>query len=387
MMRDTAISFHHRRPDQNPFARGATIDRRTLLGLLGSTLSLGLPSWASSAAAPAWLRQETEPYTGKQDDIFFVTPEIGWYGNGKGKLYATRTGGEKWELVWEKPGTFVRALGFIDENVGFLGNVGTDYFPPVTDPCPVYLTRDGGRSWDPISHIDGLTPKGICAIDVYREPFIDHGDLGYKPIVRAAGRVGGPAFVIESHDAGASWRSHDLSSVTGMILDIKFVSAKVGFLAGASDPEIPKSNALVLRTDDGGETWRRVYRSARPWEITWKIAFPTENVGYATVQNYNEDPKIAQRVVAKTEDGGRTWRELPLTKDHAYQEFGVSFLDIRRGWVGGSSGGFETRDGGRHWHAVDMGTKVNKVRILRMPQNRIRVFAIGQGVYRLDDAG
>jgi len=46
---------------------------------------------------------------------------------------------------------------------------------------------------------------------VYREPFINHGDLGYKPIVRAAGRVGGPAFVIESHDLGASWRSHDLS--------------------------------------------------------------------------------------------------------------------------------------------------------------------------------
>ena len=272
MMRDTAI-----------------IDRRTMLGLLGGTLSLGLPAWASSAATPAWIRQETEPYSGKQDDIFFVTPEIGWYGNGKGKLYATRSGGEKWELVWEKPGTFVRALGFIDENVGFLGNVGTDYFPSVTDPCPLYLTHDGGRTWDPISHIDGPPPKGICAIDVYREPYINHGDLGYKPIIRAAGRVGGPAFVIETHDLGASWRSHDLSSVTAMILDIKFVSAKVGFLAGAGDPEIPKSNALVLRTDDGGETWRRVYQSTRPWEIAWKIAFPTESVGYATVQNYNEE--------------------------------------------------------------------------------------------------
>jgi photosystem II stability/assembly factor-like uncharacterized protein len=110
-------------------------------------------------------------------------------------------------------------------------------------------------------------------------------------------------------------------------------------------------------------------------------------VGYSTVQNYNEDPTIAQRAVAKTEDGGRTWRELPVTNNHAYQEFGVGFVDARRGWVGGGSGGFETCDGGRHWHAVDMGTKVNKIRILRMPQNKIRVFAVGQGVYRLDDLG
>jgi len=376
----------HKDADPTGLMQLDPLNRRTVLGLLGSTLVIGMPSWARPTASAAWVRQETDAYTGKQDDIFFVTPEIGWYGNGKGKLYATRNGGEKWELLWEKPGTFVRALGFIDASVGFLGNVGTDYFPPVTDPCPLYLTRDGGRSWDPLANVDGQTPKGICAIDIYREPFINHGELGYKPIVRAAGRVGGPAFLIESHDAGASWRSHDLSSVTAMILDVKFVSAKVGFLAGASDPEVAKSNAVVLRTDDGGETWRRVYQSARPWEITWKVAFPTENVGYATVQNYNEDPKIAQRVVAKTEDGGRTWREIALTEDHAFQEFGVGFLDAHRGWVGGSSGGFETRDGGRHWQAVEMGTKVNKIRILRMPQNKIRVFAIGQGVYRLDDA-
>jgi photosystem II stability/assembly factor-like uncharacterized protein len=380
------MPMRHTDADQALFVQLDPLNRRTVLGMLGGALTLGMPSWAKPPASAAWVRQETDAYTGKQDDIFFVTPDIGWYGNGKGKLYATANGGEKWQLVWEKPGTFVRALGFLDENVGLLGNVGTDYFPGVTDPCPLYLTRDGGRTWNPVSNIDGPTPKGICAIDVYREPFINHGDLGYKPTVRAAGRVGGPAFVMESHDAGVSWRSRDVSSVTAMILDIKFVSAKVGFLAGASDPDVPKSNAVVLRTDDGGETWRRVYQSTRPWEITWKIAFPTENVGYATVQNYNEDPNIAQRVVAKTEDGGRTWRELALTKDHAFQEFGVGFLDAHRGWVGGTSGGFETRDGGRHWQPVDMGTKINKIRILRVPQGKLRAFAIGQAVYRLDDA-
>src|SRR5262249_24923058 len=137
--------------------------------------------------------------------------------------------------------------------------------------------------------------------------------------------------------------------------------------------------------EDGGQTWTRVYRSNRPSEITWKVSFPSEKVGYATVQNYDADPKIAQRVVAKTEDGGKTWHELPLTVDHAYTEFGVGFLNERRGWIGGSSGGFETRDGGRHWKPVEMGHKINKIRILPMPGGKFRAFAVGSDVYRLDD--
>ena len=55
-------------------------------------------------------------------------------------------------------------------------------------------------------------------------------------------------------------------------------------------------------------------------------------------------------------------------------------LKLANGTDFGLVAGIWTRDGGRHWHAVDMGTKVNKIRILRMPQNKIRVFAVGQAM-------
>ena len=114
-------------------------------------------TWADATAAfspqgklNAWLRQRlalasTTP--GKQDDIAFVSPDTGWYGNGSGKLYRTADGGETWAKVWEQPGTFIRALGFVDARHGFLGNVGTDYYPSVTDTRPLYRTRDGGVTW------------------------------------------------------------------------------------------------------------------------------------------------------------------------------------------------------------------------------------------------
>ena len=53
-----------------------------------------------------------------------------------------------------------------------------------------------------------------------------------------------------------------------MILDVHFLDERVGFVAGASDVDIEASHAVVLKTIDGGRSWRRVYESSRKFEIT-----------------------------------------------------------------------------------------------------------------------
>lgn len=361
-------------------------------GIIGGAMAgvaaafVPMPTLARAVAgrlSPDWTKLDTPPYPRKQDDIVFVTPDIGWYGNGEGRVYGTRDGGRNWTQLWRKPGTFVRALGFVDENIGILGNIGTDDFPDVTDTNPIYRTVDGGRSWTAATTISGPVPKGICAIDILRQPFVNSGVLDKRLTIRAGGRVGGPAFLMTSKDLGLTWVSEDMSAHTGAILDIHFIDEKVGFMAGASEPDVDASNAVVLRTLDGGASWSRVYRSARPFEITWKLSFPSRRVGYVTVQNYNEDPKIADRVVAKTTDGGATWHELPLVSDHAMQELGIGFLDERRGWVGGRDYGMETSDGGLTWRRCDIGQAVNKIRIVQDGRGA-RVFSIGREVRRLD---
>ena len=119
------------------------ISRRLMLtGTMAITLPRSL--FAQGAPAPLWKKLPTVPYKGKQDDISFVDALNGWYGNGEGKLYRTSDGGESWAKVWDQPGTFIRALGFVDDKTGYLGNVGTDYYPGVTDKNPLYKTTDGG---------------------------------------------------------------------------------------------------------------------------------------------------------------------------------------------------------------------------------------------------
>jgi photosystem II stability/assembly factor-like uncharacterized protein len=355
------------------------IDRRQFCV---ASSALALAGGAHGSAAPvAWRTLATEAYKGKQDDISFVSPNMGWYGNGAGKLYRTTDGGESWAKVWEQPGTFIRALGFVDDRLGFLGNVGTEYYPNVTDTRPLYRSRDGGLSWTPIEAPGIGIVKGICGIDVLRERRIFQGELREVAVIHAAGRVGGPAAMLRSVDGGETWTVVDLRAHAGMILDVKFFDAQNGLVCAATSSDTVQAHALILRTADGGATWTKAYQSARPFENCWKMSFPSRNVGYATVQNYQDG--TTQRVVVKTMDGGVTWRELPLVEDAKVRQFGVGFVNERLGWVGTTTTGFETRDGGATWMPVAMGAAVNKIRILR-EGNRFRAFAIGVQVHRLD---
>jgi photosystem II stability/assembly factor-like uncharacterized protein len=253
------------------------MDRR--LFLAASASSLLLPACATRPrvrlpATFAWQKLPTIPYRGKQDDIAFGSPSRGWYGNGEGRLYRTDDGGDGWAQVWHQPGTFVRALGFADDQNGILGNVGVGAFPNVTDTHPLYRTSDGGQSWTAVTAIDGPMPQGICGIDIVRQTFIDRGNRAQRVIVHAAGRVGGPAHHLRSIDGGTNWTSRDLSALTAAIFDVKFLGPATGFIAGTTSRELSEARGLILRSDDGGDSWREVYRSARPFETVWKLHFP-----------------------------------------------------------------------------------------------------------------
>ncbi len=219
-----------------------------------------------------WKKLNTERYPGKQDDITFINEKEGWYVNGYGSIYNTKNGGETWEKQLEKKGTFFRTIAFVDSLVGFAGTVGTDYFPNVTDSIPLYGTRDGGKTWKPVDY-KGPYVKGLCAIDIVKEQYINHGKIDYKIHIYAVGRVGSPANMMVSHDGGATWTSNSMNNDCKMLFDIKMFDKNNGFVCAASDEDMEKSNALILKTSDGGKTWKKVYQSNRPFEGTWKASF------------------------------------------------------------------------------------------------------------------
>jgi photosystem II stability/assembly factor-like uncharacterized protein len=355
----------------------------------GTTTSGGKLAAPASAAAllasapqASWTQLDSKPYPGKQDDLFFVDDKVGYYGNGQGLVYRSDDGGQSWREVWKHPGTYVRALGFVDAQHGFVGNLGPGAFPGVSDETPLYETRDGGATWAAVTAIKGPLPRGICAIDVLHDKFINAGHLEDRTIIHAAGRVSGPSFLLSSTDGGATWTSRDVSAQAGMLLDVKFVDAMTGFRCAASSTDPQDTHARILKTTDGGATWKVVYDSPRPWEIGWKCSFPSKQVGYATIQSYDEDEKNVQRYIAKTSDGGETWHELPLAADHDLLEFGIGFVDEETGWVGAMDGIWQTTDGGAHWVKQAAGKAMNKIRTLRTPTGFV-AWAIGNTLWKL----
>lgn len=359
------------------------LNRREFAAGAAATFVAATAGQSARASEPAWRILSTEPYRGKQDDICFVSPDLGWYGNGSGKLFRTSDGGESWTKVAERPGTFIRALGFIDERTGFIGNVGTDYYPNVTDRQPLYRTDDGGTTWTPVTAAGLERMAGVCAIDILPVNRVFQGELRRSHMIHAAGRVGGPAFVLRSLDSGASWTVQDLTAQAGMILDIRFLDARNGFIAAATSSDVEQAQALILRTRDGGASWQEAWRGSRRFENCWKMSWPSRRVGYATIQSYDQAAGNTRRLVLKTANGGRSWRELPLVDAAGVQEFGVGFVDEQRGWVGCRANGYETRDAGRSWQAIEFGAAVNKIRIVR-GEGITRAFAIGTNVARID---
>jgi photosystem II stability/assembly factor-like uncharacterized protein/dienelactone hydrolase len=329
-----------------------------------------------------WRKLNTERYPGKQDDIAFINEKEGWYVNGYGNIYHTNDGGENWEKQIEKKGTFFRCIAFVDSLNGFAGTVGTDYFPNVTDTIPLYRTTNGGKTWNPVSY-EGPYVKGLCAIDIVKEQFINHGKTDYKVHIYAVGRVGSPANMMVSHDGGLTWKSNSMDKDCEMLFDIKMFDKQTGFACAATDEALEKSNALILKTNDGGKTWKKVYQSKRPFETTWKVSFPTEKVGYVTIQSYNPDPSAIQQRVAKTTDGGETWQEINLVEDASAREFGVGFIDENHGFVGTMNSGYETKDGGKTWSTVDLGRACNKIRIYKDTNGKVYGYAIGVDVFKL----
>lgn len=320
------------------------LNRRTALSLgLGASACL-LPacetlSYLSEPAASNsafkidndWRTFETESYKGKRDTISFIDDKTGWYGTGKGDLFRTTNGGETWSKIAIHPGTFVRAIAFQDENVGYIGNIGTEYYPGVTDETPLYRTQDGGVTWDAVD-LDGATIKGVCAIHVLETERIYQGHLNPVTIIHAAGRVGGPTGILRSTDNGKTWRVIDMTDKAAMILDIVFFSENTGLICASTSTDLAQAEGLILRTEDGGKSWQEVYRSGRKGELVWKTSFPDTTHGFATVQSYDTDR--AEQLIVKSVDGGKSWTEIPLTQNAKARQFGIGFLDkTMDGWV------------------------------------------------------
>lgn len=328
----------------------------------------------AAVRAATWTKLAKGPSVGggaKQDDLFFADASTGFVASGPGAaLFRTKDAGATWSKVFEHPGTYFRALLFVDDKHGFAGNLGAGLTPSIDDKTPLYETKDGGDTWAAVTAISGPEAPGICNLTA-----VDGKTLF------AVGRANGPANLLSSTDGGASWTSLDLSAEFSMLIDARFVSATEGWLAG-QNAETPAS-CTIKHTKDGGKTFDTVFSSKAKGSLCWKLSFPSAAVGYVSILESGSGPPA----FGKTSDGGKTWEELPLpttgSATDRYQGLSVGFLTESIGWMTSESGtkpNYRTFDGGKTWEvAEDLKGPINRFRFV----DKKTAYAVGAAVYKL----
>ncbi len=282
-------------------------------------------------------------------------PDVIWVGTGEGNprnsvtpgggVYKSTNGGQTWKrLGLEKTEQIHRVL--LDPknpNVAYvaaLGKVWSD-----NPERGVYKTSDGGSTWKRILYIDEKTGCGDLEIDPSNplRLYAAMWDFRREPWGFRSGGPGSGLYV--TTDGGENWRRS--SEADGLPAgDL----GRIGLAVAASNPRvvyalIEAKKPGLARSEDGGRTWKVVNSEAdvnpRPFYFADLEVDP---------QNENRVYRLQVSLDVST-DGGKSFDTLASTRA-VHADHHALWIDPTnpRYLVNGNDGGiYVSRDGGDNW--------------------------------------
>ncbi len=238
-------------------------------------------------------------------------------------------------------------------------------------------TTNGGRVW---------SKQIIDTKENINEIYFRNNDNGYV----VAGKK-----MFSTDDGGRNWRENkiynpnDFKNATPEFLSIRFADKKRGLIVGSlinkNDDVV---DSLVMRTDNGGETWTRILvpsklelfhldfvNSSRGWIVgdkgmvlttydggeNWQMQKSGTNKALYNVDFRDDKDGFAvggKGIILRTENGGETWETVKTNFPSTFLR--VDFADDKNGWIVGYGGTIlRSSDKGRTWLQQEINTKEN----------------------------
>jgi photosystem II stability/assembly factor-like uncharacterized protein len=260
---------------------------------------------------------------GEVGALAFVDGENGWLialspgqgGYQEKTVLRTDDGGLRWRVVSADTGPVADAgatLQALPEEGGVrLGTlsprcawVGLDRFMPPGTAVNLFVTRDGGATWQP-AHLP--VPRALSGDGTRALAPVWEGPKG-RIFVLFAHRGGGDPFTVTygSADGGESWQA--LSLLPGAPVTYAFLGSEEGWL-------LTQPGAALFRTLDGGRHWRRLPSPPLVWGrrqyTPVELQMVSRQKGWLLVRAPNLlDAAQSPSLLLETTDGGVSWRLL-----------------------------------------------------------------------------
>ncbi|RMH13554.1 MAG: hypothetical protein D6701_12225 [Gemmatimonadetes bacterium] len=285
-------------------------------------------------------------------------PDIVWVGTGEGNprnsagvgagVYRSLDGGETWTFLGLEHSERIHriVLDPYDPDVAFVGVMGPAWSDG--EERGVYRTRDGGRTWDRVLYVDERTGVSDLVMDP-RNPrtlFAGMWEFRREPWFFTSGGPGSGLYV--SRDGGDTWRR--LGPSDGLP---EGELGRIGLSVYAADPDIVYAlvearPSVLLRSDDGGRSWRTVNRGGRqvaprPFYYT-DIQVAPDN----ELRIYNLHSRLQV-----SEDGGRSFRTIGRGVHSDFHAIWIAPNDPEHLYIGTDGGVFVSRDRGEHFRMID----------------------------------
>lgn len=227
----------------------------------------------------------------------------------------------------------------------------------------VSYTEDGGHSW---------SQQQTSIKDAVNDIYFRGKDEGY---LLAGERI------LTTRDGGASWTeamrflSRDFGGGVPELYSIRFTGKKRGWVVGSVSRRDQVIDSLLARTEDGGATWRRERAPTRNELI--HLDFVNDDNGWIVG---------ASGTILHTGDGGASWtQQRSGTTSTLYH---IDFRNNRTGWAVGERGTvLRTIDGGATWVSVAVPVRSTLLSVMFVDEDEGWIVGRGGVILRSGDGG
>jgi photosystem II stability/assembly factor-like uncharacterized protein len=272
-----------------------------------------------------WTSTRVGPSGQDLNTVYFLDTKRGWVGGDNGFLSRTDDGGRTW--VQQVVGTTaaINDIYFRDKEDGFLLAGDT-----------IFVTRDSGIRWTQSRQFAPPEFDG-ASVELYSVRFPSKKRGWVVGSISKRDQVI-DSIVVRTEDGGDTWQRQRAPSKFELI-HLDFDNERRGWIAGAG--------GTILKTDDGGLTW-----SPQKSGVTGTIY-------HVDVRDEKRGWAVGERgLILRTDDGGDRWEQINLEKRSTL--LSVQFITDDEGWAVGRAGTIlRSSDGGRTWIQQESSTKQN----------------------------